>query len=124
MQVTFDLESIEGVAIGTAHGPLTLGVIKESAEKMLGVVQGARVRLLWDLRDARFDLELDEVRGLGEFIKQLSPPRAYRSAFVVSRDLEFGLLRMFEVYRESTDTATSVFRDKRDAVDSLTDDSG
>ena len=122
MAATFDLESVDGVAIGIAHGPLTLDEIKESAATMWRLVDGPDVRILWDLRDAHFDLAATEVRDLAEFVKRFAPSSALRTAFVVSRDLAFGLVRMFEVFREREGARTSVFRDKQQAVDWLTND--
>ncbi len=79
-------------------------------------VEGPDIRLLWDLRDARFDLSVGEVEDLAEFIKQHSPPGDLRTAFVVSTDREFGLARMFEVFRETADAQTATFRDKGRAL--------
>jgi hypothetical protein len=123
MAVRFDFESVEGVAVGIAHGPLTLDEIKESAATMWRLIEGPRIRLLWDLREASFDLGTAEVRDLAEVVKQLAPATEFRSAFVVSGDLEFGLVRMFEVYRQTKGTLTRVFRDKQQALDWLTNDS-
>ena len=53
MTVTFDLESVESVAVCTAHGPLNLDGIKQAAAAMWRLVEGPQIRLLWDLRDAR-----------------------------------------------------------------------
>ena len=121
MTTTFDLESVEGVATCIAHGPLTLDEIKEIAATMW-VVNGLQIRFLWDLRDARFDLGPAEVRGLAEFVKRLALPTAFRSAFVASRDLEFGLLGMFAEFRKTEGALISVFRDKHQAVEWLTSD--
>ncbi len=110
MAVTFDLDSVKGVAVGVARGPLTLKEIKESAVSMWRQVEGPDIRVLWDLRDARFDFSVGEVKDLAEFIKQHSPPGDLRTAFVVSTDLEFGLVRMFEVFREVADAQTATFR--------------
>ena len=122
MSVTLDLESIEGIAIGIAHGSLTLNEIEESAEAMWRVVRAPKIRILWDLRDARFDLSGTEVRGLAEFAKRLVSGAALRTAFVASRDLEFGLLRMFEVLREAKGARMSVFRDRERALEWLGND--
>ena len=122
MAVTFDLESVEDVATCIAHGPLTLDEIKESAATMWRLVKGPQIRVLWDLREARFDLGSAEIRSLAEFVKRIAPPTAFRSAFVTSRNLEFGLLRMFAVFRETEGALTSVFRDKQQAVEWLTND--
>ena len=122
MTVAFDLESVEGIAVCSAHGPLTLDEIKQAATTMWLLIEGTQIRLLWDLRDAHFDLDTAEVRGLAEFVKGLAGSTALRSAFVVSRDLEFGLVRMFEVFRETEGVLTAVFRDKTRAVDWLAND--
>ncbi|MEE8165626.1 MAG: hypothetical protein V3T64_08655 [Myxococcota bacterium] len=122
MAITLDLESVEGIAIGIAHGDLTLDEIEESAATMWRVVGGPEVRMLWDLRDARFDLAQAEVSDLAEYIKGLISGPAIRTAFVASRDLEFGLLRMFEMLREAKGVRTSVFRDKEHAIEWLRSD--
>ena len=116
MPVTLDLESVPGAVIGVARGDLTLPEIKDSAATAWRLVEGPDVRMLWDLRDARFSLAPGEVRDLAEFVKQAARSPGARVAFVVSGDLEFGLIRMFEVYRDEKDTSTSVFRDRDQAV--------
>ena len=119
MPTTFDFESIDGIVIGIAHGPLTLDEIKESAAAMWRAVGAPGVRILWDLRDARFNLAETEVHDLAEFVKGLVLVQAVRTAFVASGDLEFGLIRMFETRREVEGVRTSVFRDKERAVEWL-----
>ncbi len=122
MAVTFDLDSVKGVAVGVARGPLTLKEIKEYAVSMRRQVEGPDIRALWDLRYARFDLSVGEVEDFAEFIKQYSPPGGLRMAFVVSTDLEFGLVRMFEAFRKAADTQTATFRDKGRALEWLAGD--
>ena len=122
MAVTLDLDSVEGVSIGIAHGSLTLAEIKESAATMWRFVGGSEIRMLWDLRDAQFDLTSTEVRELADFARMLVSGATVRTAFVAPRDLEFGLLRMFEVLREGKGVQTSVFRDKERALEWLGND--
>jgi hypothetical protein len=122
MAMTLDLESVEGIAIGIAHGDLTLDEIEKSAATMWQAVGGPAVRMLWDLRDARFDLTQAEVSDLAEHIKGFISGPAIRTCFVVSGDLEFGLLRMFEMLRAAKGVRTSVFRDKERAIEWLTQD--
>ena len=122
MAITLDLESVEGVSIGIAHGSLTLDEIEESAATMRRFVGGSEIRTLWDLRDAQFDLTSTEVRELADFARTLVSGATVRTAFVAPRDLEFGLLRMFEVLREAKGVQTSVFRDKERALEWLGND--
>lgn len=116
MSLTIDLESVDGICIGIADGRLSLEEIKESAMTMWRLAGGPGVRTLWDLRDANFDLDVAEVSDLGDAMKQLVVSPGIRTAFVVSADLEFGLIRMYEVFRQSDCARTSVFRDRDEAI--------
>jgi hypothetical protein len=68
------------------------------------------------LRDARFNFAAAEVEELAEFMKQRSPFSDLRSAFVVSGDVEFGLVRMYEIFRETDSARTAVFRERTRAL--------
>lgn len=120
--VTIDTDSIEGVVVGTASGPLTLEEMREAAAAVWRDVEGPRVRVLWDLQDAQFTLSANEIRGLAEFAKQHSPFSHLRMAFVVARDFEYGQIRMFEVFREAESARTAVFRDRQQALGWLATD--
>ena len=114
--VTIDTDSVKGVVVGTVSSPLTLEDIREAAAAVWRDVEAPRIRVLWDLREARFTLSTSEIRDLAEFAKEHSPFAQLRMAFVVTRDLEFGLLRMFEVFREARSVRTAVFRDMEKAL--------
>jgi hypothetical protein len=116
MSLTIDLESLDGINIGIAHGKLTLDEIKESAAAMKGLVDGPDVRSLWDLRDASFDLDVAQVNDLADTMKLMFAGSTNQTAFLVSEDLEFGLIRMYEVLRGTKDVRISVFRDRDDAI--------
>ena len=119
MAVTFDLESVKGVVIGVADGPLTFGEIKECTAKMWQLQEGPSVRVLWDLRAAEFDLSAREVRESAAFAKRNSPYGALRMAFVASQQVEFGLLRMWEAYRDEEGAQIAVFREREQALEWL-----
>ena len=122
MSITFDLDSVEGVVVGVAHGPLTLEEIKECIATMWRLHEGPAIRILWDLREAKFNLSASEVRDSAEFAKEHSPYGELRMAFVVAKDLEFGLLRMWEAFRDTESAQISVFRDKERALEWLVGD--
>lgn len=116
MDLVFDQESEKGVVVGTAHGRLRLEDLKESAAALWREVDAPAVRVLWDLRDATFELSSGDVQEFAHFGKRHSPFAGLKMAFLVSRDLEFGLLRMFEVFRATERTRTAVFRDRAQAL--------
>jgi len=122
MAITLDFDSVEGVVVGVAHGPLALEDIKECAATMWRLHEGPANRILLDLRDAKFNLNASEVRGSAEFAREHSPYEILRIAFVVTKDLEFGLLKMWEALRDTEGVKISVFRDKERALEWLAGD--
>ena len=120
--VTIDRDSVRGVVVGTASGLLRLDEIQEAAATVWRDAKKPRARVLWDLRQAQFALSSSEVRALAEFTKKHSPFSHLRMAFVVGSDLEFGLVRMFEVFREAKGTQTEVFREMHEALEWLEHD--
>jgi len=116
MVVTLDIDSVEGVVVGTVRGPLSLEQIREGAAAVWSDVKGPRVRVLSDLREAQFNFSAGEIRELAEFAKQHSPFTDLRMAFVVAGALDFGLVRMFEAYRETGRAQTAVFREEEQAL--------
>jgi hypothetical protein len=119
MPISFDLASVDGIAIGIGQGTLSLDEMKLAVTNLWRRMSGPRYFILWDLLDARMDLTRSEVRELADFITGHEPEGEIRTAFVVSGDLEFGLVRMFEVFRESEGAQTFVFRDRQAAIDWL-----
>ena len=116
MVIIIEKDPETGVVVGTASGPLTIEEIRRAAASVWTDVEGPRLRVLWDLRKARFEFSTVEVRGLAEFARQNSPYPDLRMAFVVARDLEFGLVRIFEALRETSRARVAVFREKDEAL--------
>ena len=119
MRFKIDLESEPGIAVTIANGSMTLDDIKECTSALLRATDGTASRKLWDLREASFDLDAEQVKELAGFIKELKLGPTSRSALVVAGDLEFGLVRMYEAFRESSESQTKVFRDGDLAVEWL-----
>jgi len=118
-QIRHDLESERGIAIGVAEGHLTLPDIQEAAVGLWNKVAGPKVRILWDLRNAHFDLTETQIRQLAEFVKQTSPAGPQQAAFVVKEGVAYGLVRMYEAHRQAPNARTMVFTDMQPALDWL-----
>ena len=116
MSIRLDLESVPDVALGYASGPMSLDQIKDAARAVWARVEGPRVRALWDIRDAEFDISGTQVRELAEWVKQESTFEDMRTAFVVRHGLQFGLMRMYEVLREEPRAKTGVFTEREPAL--------
>ncbi|MGE3276125.1 MAG: hypothetical protein AB7O67_13510 [Vicinamibacterales bacterium] len=67
---------------------------------------------LWDLRDAHLAVSVDEVRAAVDVYSSTLDERGtnHSVAYVVNRDVDFGVLRMFEAYAGRLPYEAGVFR--------------
>lgn len=107
------------------------GVVIVAVEGMLGfeeVCQGIRnvletpglsndVRVLWDFRcGSAAGLDAENLRAIARFEAERRPRRThFRLAFLVGRDIDFGLARMVGVFSEDEAIEQRVFRDHDEA---------
>jgi len=72
---------------------------------------------VWDLRSAQLDVQGADVEEVARFILQRQPKTPPpRVAFVTGRDVDYGLMRMYQVYRNHPSTEVHIFRDYEEAV--------
>lgn len=115
--VDIAVDANTGWAIGIGKGRLALNDILRAAERLWTHPGFGRSRVLWDLRQATFPLEGAEVKDLANRTRTGSVLTSdAQMAFVVSGDLEFGLVRMFEALRAEPGLSTAVFRSYDEAV--------
>jgi hypothetical protein len=121
MSQEFSIDPRTGVGTSRFAGELQLADLQRCARELWAHPDFAREAFLWDMREARLTLTGSEIRELADFMKiegVLDNPA--RMAFLVSGDLEFGLIRMFEVHRAEAGLDIRVFRDHPAAVAWLT----
>ena len=112
MNSGYSIEHSDGVTTIRLSRNLELDDIFEVIDEVAAKDQCNR--RLWDLT-AGFDFtnqQIEEIANRGK----LRWPNASRVAYVASNDLAFGLLRMFEVFREQDHYKTGVFRDEQEAL--------
>ena len=105
------------MAIATCSGVLRLNDAQEGAAALWKTPGWLGRSSVWDFREAQFDFSPSDIRKFAQFIISQQPSKPpLRVAFVTPRDVDFGLARMFEVFREDPRTAFRVFRDYEEAV--------
>jgi hypothetical protein len=106
-----------GVVIGTCSGVLGLDDAKAGASAVWENPDWRGKPLVWDFRSAELEFAAPQVRELAQFIldSQPSPPPP-KVAFVTGRDVDFGMVRMFEVFRAGPSTEVRAFRDYDEAL--------
>jgi hypothetical protein len=114
MQLSIRLE--RGLVVATASGRLGLAEAKKGARGVWNNVEWQGKPLVWDLRSAELNVTSDEVQLLAKFILGNQPTPPPKVAFVTSRDVDFGLARMLEVYRFQPTTLIRTFRSYEEAV--------
>ncbi len=72
-------------------------------------------RRLWDLRECEFTLNSDELMELASIARSRDPEQG-RGAVLVGKDLTFGLLRIYQAFRESESNDVMEFRDEDEAI--------
>lgn len=111
-----------GLAIGVVKGQLDVEQLKRGAEALWQTPGWLGYAVLGDLRQARLDLDRSGPERFAQFIRSREPrPPPRRVAWVTPTDLDFGLARVFQAYRENSETECEVFRDYETAVKWATD---
>jgi hypothetical protein len=115
--ISIHVEPETGMAIVTCSGVLRVDDAKEGAAALWKSPGWSGTSAVWDFREAQFDMTPSDPRELARFILHNQPAKApERIAFVASRDVDFGMARMFEAFREDPRTAFQVFRDYEEAL--------
>ncbi len=122
MPITTVLDSKTGILIRTVTGSFTFEEIAAAHEESLtqpGITKN--MTIIWDLRqaDASGIYEEDVIRIVSFFARQNDNRKDYRAALVVSRDLEFGLARVYGVYAETESLPAEIkaFRSYEEALE-------
>jgi len=117
MTIQIDIHEDSGVAVVSCSGVLRVRDAKQAAKELWLTADWPGKSALWDFREAQFDLSSSDVREIAEFIlarQREEPPE--RMAFVAPRDVDFGMARMFEAFRDDSRTAFRVSRDYDEAL--------
>ena len=117
MTVSIQIEPETGMAIATCFGVLRLCNAQESATALWKTPGWSGRSVVWDFREAQFDISSSDTQNIAQFIftqQPATPPS--KVTFVIQRDLDFGMARVFDVYREDPRTEFQIFRDFEEAV--------
>jgi hypothetical protein len=119
VMICTQIDGTAGLVTHTGTGDLTLEEMVAAFEERLhhpGFRPG--MKILWDCREASFaTLSNDQIQRLIEHNGRLQNARGGgMSAIVVSRDLDYGIGRVFQAYADGLPWDTMVFRDLESAM--------
>ena len=108
----YSITSSDGIAIIRFLRELSLEEILDLVDIVADTCTGNR--RLWDI-SRNFSLDSEGIRQLADRGKQRWTEPA-RVAFLAENDLAFGLVKIFEVFRNTGEYQTLVFRDEEEAL--------
>lgn len=112
MPFELTIDPSTGLALATCSGTLGLDDAREGARALWAHPDWQGQGVVWDFRQARLDFTSVDVRELAQYVLAHQPARPpKRVAFVTTHDMDFGLVRMFEVFRDHPSTDVKVFRE-------------
>ena len=117
MPFTVKIDPRSGIALGAFSGACDAEAARQALTELWSTPRWNGQAALWDVRSARLDVTPEDVRSFAQYIlsnQPATPPS--RVAFVTGEDLDFGLMRMLEVYRTHPATETRVMRDYDEAL--------
>lgn len=118
MSKNFHIERLDTVLVIRLIEPCSVDDILEAIDEV--AAYPASYARLWDI-SVGVDFDNDELKEIAGYGKQRLDYPA-RVAIVAPGDLSFGLMRVFEVYREKEDLEFRVFRDEAQALVWLRED--
>jgi len=105
------------LVVATCSGTLKMNDARLAAAVLWDNPEWSGKPVIWDLRSAQLDVRGSEVREIAKFILERQPAiPPSRVAFVTGRDVDFDLVRMFQVIRQHPSTQVEVFRDYEEAI--------
>lgn len=117
VKIVIEISPHDGMAIARCSGVFRFEDARNGAVLLWQTPGWSGEAVVWDFREAAFDLSSPDVHDVAQFVaRNQRPMPPSRVALVASIDVNFGLARMFEALRQDPRTAVRVFRDYDEAV--------
>lgn len=112
MSLEYRSDRASGLTVTVAEGRITVDDVRRYIEDIVADPTTNDCDELVVLRDVDLkEFSGHDVRDLAQHASKISPEQAFRTAIVAPCDADFGLLRMFEVFRNRPEGKLVVFRD-------------
>ena len=121
MPITFDIDPAAGLIRTIGSGHVTLGEVQEHFAGLAAAWPGdRRLDVLLDLSQCTSLPDFSQLRSVVAHVDASGGRNRFdRCAIVASRELLYGLLRVFEVMADRRFAAVRVFRTETDAAEWL-----
>jgi hypothetical protein len=118
MPIAFRIDKESGIVYTTIEGRITTDELLESLERFMNHPDfSPGLNGLADLRNIEMDTFSADVRRIAELMveyrNKIGPSK---TAVVISKDVTFGMTRMFQSFSEQSSIKTAIFRDMEEAL--------
>lgn len=107
---TIDIESVPGTVLAIIVGDVELDNMIAWSREIWDACEPEQRDILWDLREARFNADITNIRALSNFVTKNAPKYDYKAAYLTTNNLQYGLIRMFLTFRGPGHMKTAAFR--------------
>jgi hypothetical protein len=116
--ITFRIDKASGIVFTTIAGQTSLDEILEGLKNILNHPDfGPGLNGIADLRQSELNTFQADVKKIADLMIEyrgtIGPSKA---AVVVSRDITFGMTRVFQVFAEQSSVETAIFRSMEEAL--------
>ena len=118
MKAIFDIHEKDGALFISIEGDPTVSEIKQAIDRTRDNSGYRHMSRLWDFRNASFDFSAEELEEIASHASTTDSAPS-RVAMLVSKDLSYGVSRMYEAYRKNPVTDVKVFREESEALEWL-----
>jgi hypothetical protein len=118
MPITFRIDKESGIVYTTINGRTNTDEIVESLENLLNNPDfKPGLNGIADLRNSEMDtFSADVKRIAGLMIEYRNKIGPSKTAVVISKDVTFGMTRVFQAFSEQSSIETAIFRDMEEAL--------
>jgi len=119
MPVETKLYEKEGIRLHKGTGKITIKDFEEALkEGMKYKGDATRLHALWEMRQAEFLFDANEVEAMVAKVKKpkTDSSPSYKIAYVVSKHIEFALIKMYQSIAKRDPLFNQVFRDMSEAL--------
>lgn len=126
MTISYEIIPDKKLVVNTVKGRFDFDGYQNLMERILDDPRFVpSMHMLWDFTTSTLiDLSNDDFEGIKSYIQKNSKRRGsgYRAAFVVTKEVDFGLSRMYQMISEDLPVTFEVFRDFKEAMAWITQD--
>jgi hypothetical protein len=115
MEMTYEITEIQDILVVSIKGKPSVDDIKHILDQIRNESGYSHSARLWDFQESSFNFSQNEILDIASYASAVDS-RPSKVALLVKEDLSFGVSRIYEVFRHTDLTKTSVFRDKTEAL--------